>query len=311
LILSRQLALIPGMFVLAGFSFAGSAGLALAAVLAGLSALLSAPWGEYCMFLRYRNANSGWGKYENRSLGDILGPFRACWLLTPFFLAALAGISLAGGIHPLLVVGEGVGYMGIFLFSRWVFSGRGDAQGHIRFTPVLIRKIPVKDLAFSRMMLPHVLSALLAALLPPLFPGLLPVGTSAFFGEDRLIPEAEYRAHAAFQSSFSYRALGSGGPGEPAYFRYVLGDDGLIAGEGAGVSLQEDIAPFPLEDLMNFLETGGTSSPGAGGRFTLMDVIPALAVFLFSVPAFIRPKWGDKNRKKRLLYKYKEKGIAA
>jgi hypothetical protein len=298
--------------VLAGFSFAGPSGLALFAVFTGLSGLLHAPVKEYFMILRYRKGHISYGNFGNRALGALLAPFRACWLLTPVFLAALVFISLAGGVHPLLVLGEGAGFTGIFILSHWIISRRGDAQGHVRFVPALIRKVPVKDLAFFRIMFPCILASLLSVLLPPLFPGLVPAGTSSLFEDEGLIiHEAEYRAHAAFQGSFSYRVLGGDALGEPAYFRYILGDDGLIAGAQADFPAQEDIPPFPLRDLMNFLETKGKPAPGDRGFLTAQDLVSVLAVLLFSLPAILRPVWGDKKKKKRLLYKYKEKGIAA
>jgi hypothetical protein len=296
--------------VLAGFAAAGSPGLALSAVFAGLSGLFRDPGGDCVMFRRYRRANAGGGNFENRTLGDILGSFRSCGLLAPVFLAACALISAAGEIHPLLVLAEGAGFAGIFLFSQWVLSRRGETQGHVRFAPVLIRKVPVKKLAFSRMMLPYVLASLAPAL--PFFPDFPPAGNPSFWGEpDRILHEAEYRAHAVFQASFSYRALGRDGPAGAAYFPYTLGDDGLMTAGEAGMEPPPDIPPFPLEDLMNFLETGGKISPEKWSPVILMNLAPVLAVFLFSLPAYIRPVWGDKKRKKRLLYKYKEKGIAA
>jgi hypothetical protein len=293
---------------LAGFALAGSSGLALSAVFAGLSGLLLAPCGEYIMLLRYRKTGSG--RSEGRALGNMPGPFRACRLLTPVFLAALALISLAGRVHPLLVLAEGAGFTGIFLFSQWVLSRRGDAQGHIRFTPVLIRQAPVKNLAFFRVMIPFVLASFLPAL--PFFSGFPPAGRSVFSGgADLILRDTEYRAHAVFQASFSYRPLGDGKTGEPAYVRYVPGDDGLIAGGTADVFPEADIPSFPLKDLMDFLETGGELPPKDRTPFILVSLVPVLAVFLFSFPAFVRRLWGDKKRKKRLLYKYKEKGIAA
>jgi hypothetical protein len=239
----------------------------------------------------------------------MLGPFRICWLLTPVFLAALTLIALAGQVHPLLVLAEGAGFTGVFLFSQWVLSQRGDAQGHVRFTPVLIRRAPVKDLSFFRLMIPLALVSLLPAL--PFFSGSPPPGGPAFGGRDLILREAEYRAHAAFQAAFSYRPLGSRETGEPAYLRYVPGDDGLIAGGTADLVPAADIPPFPLRDLMDFLETGEGPSPKDQNPFILASLVPLLAVLLFSLPAFIQRLWGDKEQKKRLLYKYKEKGIAA
>jgi hypothetical protein len=307
LILSGRFALVFCMPVLAGFAFAGSSGLALSSVFAGLSGLFLAPCGEYFMFRRYRRADAGAGKFESRTLGDTLGAFRACGVLAPVFLAALVFISLEGNVHPLAVLAEGAGFTGIFLLSQWVLSRRGDA--HVRFAPVLIRRVPVKSLDFSRIMLPFIFASLLPALPLPPFSG-FPSANAAFFGEQGpVIREAEYRAHAAFQASFSYRALGSSG--EPSYFRYLLGDDGLVAGREADLAPWEEIPPFPLKDLADFLETRGESASREWNPVTLLQLAPVLAALLFSFPPFIRRTRGDKRRKNRLLYGYKEKGIAA
>ncbi|MDR0624131.1 MAG: hypothetical protein LBG10_06845 [Treponema sp.] len=312
LFLSGRFALGFCMPLLAGFAFAGSSGLALSSVFAGLAGLFLAPCGEYFMFRRYRRADTGAGKFEGRRLGDMLVSFRPCWVLTPVFLAALVFISVAGNVHPLVVLAGGAGFTGIFLFSQWVLSRRGDGQGHVRFVPVLIRPVPVKSLEFPRIMLPFICASLLPALPLPPFSGVSSAGDSVFFGEQGgMIREGEYHAHAAFQASFSYRALGSGGAGEPAYFQYRLGDDGLIAGREADIAPRENIPPFPLKDLMNFLETGGKPSPQDWSPLTFAQLAPVLAALLFSFPAFIRRVRGDKKGEIRLLYRYKEKGIAA
>jgi hypothetical protein len=62
---------------------------------------------------------------------------------------------------------------------------------------------------------------------------------------------------------------------------------------------------------MRFLEGGGSVSPEDRGLFTPMDLAPVFVILLFSVPVFIRPARGDKKKKNWLLYKHKEKGIAA
>jgi hypothetical protein len=173
---------------------------------------------------------------------------------------------------------------------------------------VAILKVPAFTPDFFRFTLPFVPAALLALSLSLVFSA--PVSPEgAWFLKDPPPPlgEAEYRAHAAFQASFSYRPLGSGG-GE-GYFDYVLGDDGLIAGKTVHPPPGKDIPPFPLKDLMFFLETGGNAAPDGRGPFTLKDLALVFLIVLFSFPAFIRPAWGDKKRKNRLLYK--EKGIAA
>jgi hypothetical protein len=100
--------------------------------------------------------------------------------------------------------------------------------------------------------------------------------------------------------------------GEPSYFRYSLGDDGLITGKTADYSGNyEDLGalpPFPLGDLMASLEPGkkitaGESGPSPG------NLAPVLIALLVSLPALGGARRGDKRGKNRLSCK--EKGIAA
>jgi hypothetical protein len=245
---SRRFLLAPGLPPLAGLAFAGAPGSALAAVFMGLAGLLLAPCGEYFTYRRYKKNNPLFGAYEQRSLAEILSPFKNRFLWALVFTAALIAGSLFGGIHPLLLLGTGAGFMGICLFSCWVFSRRGE--DHVRFSPVPILKIPAISLDFSSLMLPYALAALLSLPLSPWFSGPGP-GASSFFLKTMppILREEEYRSHAAFQSSFSLRPLGREPRGEALYAPYVLGDDGLIAGGGENLREKtppgETSLPFP------------------------------------------------------------------
>jgi hypothetical protein len=305
---SRRFLLAPCIPPLAGLSLAGAPGCALAAVFMGLAGLLLAPCGEYFMYLRYKKNNPAFGAYEERSLAEILGPFKSRILWAPLFAAALAGGILLGGLPLLLVLGTAAGFLGLCLLSCWVFSRRGG--DHVRFSPVPILKVPAKRLDFPPLVLPYALAALLSLPLSLAFSGPGPGEASAFQkNQPPVIREEEYRSHAAFQMSFSRRPLGRT-PGEAAaYAPYVLGDDGLIAGSGeiSPGKGPEKIPPFPLPGLMAALEDGGESAPGNGpAPGELIMVFAALAL---SLPFLIKPRRGDKTGKKRLLYR--EKGIAA
>lgn len=307
---SRRFLLAPGILPLAGLSFAGPPGCALAAVFMGLAGLFLAPGEEYFIYRRYKKNNPAFGAYEQRSLAEILGPFKGQLLWMPVFAAALAGGSLLGGVAPLLILGTGAAFMGIFLFSCWVFSRRGD--DHVRFCPAPILKVPAMNLDFAPLMLPYALAALISLPLSLGFYGPGP-GENSFFQKNLppLLGEEEYRSHAAFQMSFSKRPLGREDAG--GYAAYVLGEDGLIAGGGEISPEQgggrEQIPPFPLEDLMGALGGGEKSAfgtaegPAAGELFLLF--IP----LLLSLPALVRLRRGDKTGKKQVIYK--EKGIAA
>jgi hypothetical protein len=140
--------------------------------------------------------------------------------------------------------------------------------------------------------LPVTLVSLLAFI--PLF--LVPGRESGqFIEKDILVSGEEYLAHAAFQAGFSFRSLSGGDSG---YFRYTLGEDGIM-GPGRSVSPEADpVPPFPLADLMDFL---GGSGPRPGP--SLPEIISPLLLFLCSVPVLFLPRRGGKKGKSIVLYK--------
>jgi hypothetical protein len=134
---------------------------------------------------------------------------------------------------------------------------RGLKEGHIRFKPVQIT--PLERRSYAPVMVPFALAALTLSFLSGVFPG--PAGGSAadllpawagWKGPLELNAE-RYREHAAFQQAFSYTSLGGG---ESFYLRYALAGDGLIGGDGSLETTfveSEEIPPFPLASLMDFL----------------------------------------------------------
>lgn len=122
------------------------------------------------------------------------------------------------------------------------------------------------------LILPFALASCLAAL-------------SSFLGRDvhaprRLLPdwgppvtEEDYQAHVLFQTGFSLRPLrypGEGNPQSPdaGYFRYTLGEDGLVIGSLAVPEQREgrEIPPFPLAELSGFLAAWESQDPDGTGR---------------------------------------------
>jgi hypothetical protein len=286
----------------------------------GLGGLLLEPGGEFFAYLRYKKNRLPFEPGESRSPGELLSPFRNRLFLAPVFIGVLALCSVFGGVHPLLALAAGAGFGGVYVLSLWVFSRLGEAQDHVRFSPVVILKTTALKPDFSRFMAPHALAALAAIPLSLLFPG--PASGSLVLKDlPPPVREAEYRSHAAFQASFSLRPLGretgSASPGEgrgPAYSHYTLGDDGLIAGktdalsgEAGGVS-PDEIPPFPLKGLMEALEQRGKAAGRGPGPFW-GELAPVLIALILSAPVFAELRRGDKKRKNRL--QYKEKGIAA
>jgi hypothetical protein len=311
---TRRLVFAPCIPALAGLAFAGAPGMAPAAFLMGLGGLFLAPCGEYFMALRYKKNRLPFGSYESRSPGEIFSPFRKRLFLTPLFIGGLTVCFTAGGVHPLLILGTVTCFIGLYLFSHWTFSRRGESQDHVRFSPVHILKVPALGLDFSRFMLPYALAALFAVPLSLFFSSPAPPESSSFLQDTPPpIREGEYQSHAAFQSSFSLRPLGRGhqnlDTGEspaPVYSHYTLGDDGLIAGVEAVFPGEPDAAGmagvplFPLGDLMAALEPGKNSGPPGKGP-AWGELIPVFIAFLLSLPVFVKPRRGDKKKKNRVL----------
>jgi hypothetical protein len=300
---------IPALAMLSCLAFYGIPGLALAAILSSLGALLKDPCIEFFTMRRRGNINSA-------LLLSSLEPWKICIFLLPFFLAGIVITGIAGGFHPVLLIAICIGFLGIFAFSLWIFSGgREEAHVHVRFAPVLIIKVTAKTLIFSKTALPYAFSALLALLISPLFNvAAVSPGTFSAQGKIPVITEADYRSHADFQASFSFKPLGSPESREAGtYSRYTLGDNGLITGAGTSESLFNagDIPPFLLNDLMAFLGNSGSKTRHIHmiGSWSAGDLAALLLALLFSVPAFVPFGRGDKNGKHTVSYK--EKKIAA
>jgi hypothetical protein len=134
-------------------------------------------------------------------------------------------------------------------------------------------------------------AVLLSLLAPRFFPSLsYPKEAPAVSDPRFLISPADYEAHIAFQRAFSRRPLGSDSP-EDGYFKYYLGEDGLIAGvEHERHEGGEETPPFPLENLMEFLlqyNNRAAKAVPVQGKEWISAVLFAAAL----VPAFFsRPK---------------------
>jgi hypothetical protein len=162
------------------------------------------------------------------------------------------------------------------------------------------------------LMLPFALASCLAAFSPggefPFRPAPPPLERPS------LIREEDYLAHALFQAGFSYRPLEfQGGEAEPGYYRYALGEDGLVAGgfpvDGETPEILE-IPPFPLADLSDFLSAWDSPVPRGGVLFPaagpLADLVFPLLVFILVFPAFL-----GRARGRRRLSPLYDKRIAA
>ena len=287
--------------VLCALSPGGPPALALGAILAGFLFLLSEPAGEFFISLRYRDRDSEFRGPEGRIIRHILGIFRFRLILGALLLVLYGGGCAAGGIPPFLGIGVFAASLGLVILSLLAESGRGKAQGHIRFLPVSIMK-PNPAPAFSRIVLAHFLAAVLAAVLPLSFPALRPLAVPDVFIRGILPAGEEYLRHAAFQADFSWRPLGGG---ERTYRYYSTGEDGLLSELPGPERPPFQAPPFPLEDLAAFLDdpAGGVSSAGEGAG--LFRWLPLLAALVFAVPAIRGPAWGRNKKQKMVVYSEK------
>jgi hypothetical protein len=255
--------LIPCLPVLAALGpVGGPAGLTLAALLVGLASALFEPCSALFMAFRYRR--HGAAPPLAAVFRDVVEPFGGRWFLAALFALGYAAVSAALGF-PLPAVFVFPAYLGGFGLSIR-FWGAGDvAVGRPRFAPVPILRRPFRTCGLGtsavlvtvdvlRPMLPFALAALLAALLSPF------AARAAVPAELPLVTEAEYRAHAVFQASFSQRPLGrSGPPSEPGYTSYTLDADGLVSPAPSSPEtlsiVPPDIPPFPLKRLAKAAHT--------------------------------------------------------
>ncbi|MDR3130568.1 MAG: hypothetical protein LBU18_03400 [Treponema sp.] len=311
-----HLAIVP---LCAPLAFLGSSGLALTGALFAFSACMVPLFQE--LFAQGRGGNSmsaGMGRLK-------VSGFSSLTLLV--FACVYAAIVLTGNIPfpaALSVILMACCVTGTVL---WAESKRG---GHTRFRPAPIRKAAADLSAFfryfrlncSRSILPWIPAAALALALPFVQSGESIKPDAALRIEN--IPKInalDYETHLAFQLFFSLRPLKDTDSlkNRPEslpyseYYRYAIGDDGLVI--KAGLQNAADFAqsggygefpPFPLADLINFLEgyTPPVNSVGA-----LKDLTIIAFILIPALPSLI---WiGRRERGRRNSPAFNDKRIAA
>lgn len=328
----RLLLLAPAMLPL---SLWGAPGFAFLALFLFLAVLLSDPLKE------------GWVYFWRKKTSPRRRPgsFRFLYYLSPALPAAF--ILWFGGISPLWgslnFLALALLYfcaLGIETRRNFSLPPRGGAlYGPCRFAPLPIlprrrsglgvfpsESRPLKPEQGSRglkkdgvsLVLPFALASCLAALFGAPGKDLRPQGR---LPPDwvPLVTEDDYRAHALFQADFTRRPLQHPEAGDPrfpgpGYFRYTLGEDGLVERTLPLPEETEDweIPPFPLAELSGFLtawesrEPAGTVRAGVSPRGPAGDLLsPLLALLLVFFPL----AGGGRGRKK--LSPYYDKRIAA
>ncbi|MDR1420715.1 MAG: hypothetical protein LBI86_10105 [Treponema sp.] len=289
--------------VMAALSLGGPRSLVMAAFLAGLTALLAGPLAEWFACRRYR------GHPGDTRLWECLVPYRKLLFPALVMLVCYAALAAFGTVFERMTAGITAALvLGIFVCSVRAESLRGG-EDHPRFRAVPILRESVKAVFFPPRALPFTLASIVA-LVPALFPGRVNAGGETIAAERALlVSEKEYLAHAAFQAEFSYRPLSGG---DSSYHRYVPGETGLpeegLPETPAGIpvspdsgDLYRDIPPFPLADLVNFLENmeSGAAVSLPGRR----DAVPVLLLVFCSFSALLRPRWGGKRMRSMVVYR--------
>jgi hypothetical protein len=285
--------------LLAPLSLWGPPGFALMALCCFLGALIKEPLREFTL---------------GRRKGPFLAPYRSRLVfIIPLALVLAAvlwfgGFSLPAALLNLLCLGGG------FFCATVLETGR--RRSGRRFIPVPI--LPPRRLSRSQGFTPQMLPFLLASLLAipaGFFAGGLgavqPTGSPLQGKEWPLVVlEEDYQAHLNYQMNFSRRPLGLALQ-EPGYFRYTLGEDGLVAGQfPAATDAAGELPPFPLADLSAFLSGWGLVELELAAPWAGRDLIPPLLVLLITVPALII-RGGKQAGWKKRSSAYYDKRIAA
>jgi hypothetical protein len=331
------LALLP---ILGSLVFAGPPGFALCAALVVLAGIAAEPLRKRWAAYRYgQDCTQGRDPAKNRAkVYPALAVLLTGALLFLGIFGILYGMAVPAGSmtrtsgKSLIKVGIAVLVCSGFMLwvALWLEANQGKAQNHVRFMPVRIME-SAKWGPINRTILPFALVSLVALYGPWLYEGLHAYDDPEFIVDPRyLIDAGAYENHAWYQASFSLIPLGSsqdldyphkGDPPGLTYRQYRLGEDGLIAGMGGyEQTLSPDdnqvIPPFPLEDLIAFLEgfrhTGG-GSPSRMKMFTatLLNMIGLLLLCMASGLYSTVLSWFKQAGKKRNSVVYNEKRIAA
>jgi hypothetical protein len=284
----------------------GSAGFVLSAILAILFRLLRDPVLELFISRHYRSSRS------------FLRDFRGRWLLSLIFIAAYMVIGIFCSLSPLTLL---LGLSVFVVLGAQVLRTKlvlGLKRGHIRFVPIRISgssRIPVPAPWF---VLPFALASL-GFLFFSLSqnPGAMQAELAGWEGLP-LLNAADYAEHIQFQRSFSYLPLGDEDKPNRPYHGYILDSDGLIAGftddvgtvfaagNRTGGMDDERLPPFPLTELMVFLEAyPHTEISDLSPR----ELFPLALILVLFIPLFLNG-W-HRHRKNGKLSIYIDKQIAA
>ena len=254
LFLSRSRWLFIFQFpLLLSISYYGFYAMILAAIITGIWELLREPLGELFATIRY-NRTPGYAGSKFNGMDELFKPFRINFILVVVFLLFLVLFSVTGVLSPVFLASVCVSFSFLYLLSFYAEAERIRKMHHMPFIPVLLFSNRTKTFSLFPLLLPFGLLSLVSLFFAQGISEMSPMDPGYFISSE------EYEDHIAFQRSFSFRSMnddpdiyGYEALKQDDYFRYYLGEDGLIAGTAAYIGSEEESPPFPLEKLMDFL----------------------------------------------------------
>jgi hypothetical protein len=260
-----------------------------------------------------------------RSEGKHPGVFAASFLMPPVFALIYGALVFLNRIPVSVALWALFSCCCVLVIVQF---GESYRDGHLRFRSVPIRR-PVLNLRvflrffsrnYPRIILPWAPASVLAMLLL-LF--VLPgsgAGTGASLDGMTAVNAGDYEAHLAFQRFFSLRSLYQKDLPYSGYYRYSIDEDGLVVEAGpaawespgqtgaalVGYGDDERFPPFPLADLVDFLEgyTADENPVRAPGNL--------ISIGLLLIPVVPSLIWaGRKEGRKRNALIMNDKRIAA
>ena len=255
--------------VLLALAWGGASSVFLAAIMAGIWALLREPLGELSAARSYRLCEPGYAYSGAMDLKERLRPYRINLSLAGIFLILFFAVAIIGE-HSLIPVAFALAsFFLLYFLSLECECRRALELGHTLFRPIPMFPPGIKVLSLFPFMWPFIaasgLAALLAFALPSVYGPAFPSGEKySFIDPDYFVSSEDYKRHVSFQKSFSFQSLDYHGsenhsyfpePSPKEYLRYYLGEDGLIdrSVDFSGEYRDSEDPGFPLEKLMDFL----------------------------------------------------------
>jgi hypothetical protein len=246
--------------VFMSIGWGGFAAMVLAAAFAGIWELLREPLKELLTSRYSRRGNTiSYAGTGLKGVGERLRPYRLNVFLASLFFLLIPVLAVAVFLPlvPLLVAC--VCFFLLYFLSFKVMEAGFRNTRHILFMPVPLLPLRTRTFSLFPFLIPFVVASFLALILPVFFPGESDIPVRENIVDSRFFVSAgDYSAHIDFQRSFSYKPLngtaGTEALNQEGYLRYYLGDDGLIAGSAVSPgTVEAEVLPFPLENLMDFL----------------------------------------------------------